>query len=198
MVGVEALLRWRHPVRGLVEPGEFIPIAEDTGLIFPLGQWVLQQVCRQLTAWAQRPHTAGLSIAMNISVRRFRHPEFVDQIMAALAEHGVQPSLLKLELTESLLADRTEVTVAKMATLKRLGVTLALDDFGTGYSSLAYLKRLPLDQLKIDKGFVADVLTDPTDAAIASAIIDLARSLKLSVIAEGVETEDQYQYCSFN
>ena len=194
MVGVEALLRWQHPTRGLVGPGEFIPIAEDTGLIFPLGQWVLQQVCRQLTAWAQRPHTAGLSIAVNISVRRFRHPEFVDQIMAALTEHGVQPSLLKLELTENLLADRTEITVAKMATLKRLGVTLALDDFGTGYSSLAYLKRLPLDQLKIDKGFVADVLTDPTDAAIASAIIDLAHSLNLSVIAEGVETEDQYRF----
>ena len=194
VVGVEALLRWKHPVRGLIGPDEFIPIAEDTGLILPLDHWVMQQACQRLAAWAQRPETRELGIAVNISARWFRHPEFVDQVMAAIVAQGVSPRLLKLELTESLLADRAEITLAKMDTLKRAGVTLALDDFGTGYSSLAYLKRLPLDQLKIDKGFVDDVLTDPSDAAISSAIIDLAHSLKLSVIAEGVETEAQYRF----
>jgi len=194
VVGVEALLRWKHPVRGLIGPNEFIPIAEDTGLILPLDHWVMQQACQRLAAWAGRLDTRELGIAVNVSARWFRHPEFVDQVMAAIVAQGVSPRLLKLELTESLLADRAEITLAKMDTLKRAGVTLALDDFGTGYSSLAYLKRLPLDQLKIDKGFVDDVLTDPSDAAISSAIIDLAHSLKLSVIAEGVETEAQYRF----
>ena len=194
VTGVEALLRWRHPARGAVSPAEFIPIAEDTGLILPLGHWVLEQACAQLAAWAERPETAQLSIAVNVSVRQFRHPEFVDHVIAAIRRHRVPPCLLKLELTESLLADRMEITLEKMDTLKQLGVTLSLDDFGTGYSSLAYLKRLPLDQLKIDKGFVADVLTDPSDAAIARAIIELAHSQGLSVIAEGVETEEQHRF----
>ncbi|MBP9955016.1 MAG: EAL domain-containing protein, partial [Ottowia sp.] len=194
VTGVEALLRWRHPARGAVSPAEFIPIVEDTGLILPLGHWVLEQACAQLAAWAERPETAQLSIAVNVSVRQFRHPEFVDHVIAAIRRHRVPPRLLKLELTESLLADRMEITLEKMDTLKQLGVTLSLDDFGTGYSSLAYLKRLPLDQLKIDKGFVADVLTDPSDAAIARAIIELAHSQGLSVIAEGVETEEQHRF----
>ena len=196
VTGVEALLRWHHPARGCVGPTEFIPVAEETGMILPLGAWALEQVCAQLRAWSTRPETAHLTIAVNVSVRQFRHPEFVDQVVAAIMRHRVAPRLLKLELTESLLADRIEITLEKMGTLKRLGVTLSLDDFGTGYSSLAYLKRLPLDQLKIDKGFVADVLTDPSDAAIARAIIELAHSQRLSVIAEGVETEAQHRFLS--
>ena len=194
IVGMEALARWQHPVRGAIEPAEFIPVAEDTGLILPLGLWVLEQACGQLAAWAASAETAALSISVNVSARQFRHPEFVDRVIAALARHQVAPRRLNLELTESLLADRMEITLAKMDSIKRLGVTLTLDDFGTGYSSLAYLKRLPLDQLKIDKGFVADVLDDPSDAAIARAIIALAHSQGLAVIAEGVETEAQLRF----
>ncbi|MHB1248244.1 MAG: sensor domain-containing protein [Polaromonas sp.] len=194
VTGVEALLRWQHPERGLVAPAEFIPAAEDTGLILPLGQWALETACEQLAAWAERPETAGLSIAVNVSVRQFRHPDFVDMVMAAIRRSKIRPQRLKLELTESLLADRMEITLAKMGTLKALGVTLSLDDFGMGYSSLSVLKRLPLDQLKIDKSFVADVLTDPNDAAIARAIIALARSMSLEVMAEGVETPAQRDF----
>lgn len=195
VTGVEALLRWQHPERGLVAPAEFIPAAEDTGLILPLGQWALETACEQLAAWAARTETADLSIAVNVSVRQFRHPDFVDMVMAAIARTGIRPQRLKLELTESLLADdRMEITLAKMGTLKALGVTLSIDDFGMGYSSLSMLKRLPLDQLKIDKSFVADVLTDPNDAAIARTIIGLAQSLGLAVMAEGVETEAQRDF----
>ena len=194
ITGVEALLRWQHPERGLVEPMEFIPVAEDTGLILPLGLWALETVCELLAGWAERPETAGLSVAVNVSVRQFRHPDFVDTVMAAIKRTGVKPHRLKLELTESLLADRMEITIAKMGTLKALGVTLSLDDFGMGYSSLSALKRLPLDQLKIDKSFVADLLTDPNDAAISRAIITLAQSLNLEVVAEGVETQAQLNF----
>ncbi len=196
VTGVEALLRWQHPRLGLVAPAEFIPAAEETGLILPLGQWALETACEQLAAWAARPETAGLSIAVNVSVRQFRHPDFVDMVMAAIARTSIRPKRLKLELTESLLADRMEVTLAKMGSLKALGVTLALDDFGMGYSSLSVLKRLPLDQLKIDKSFVADVLTDPDDAAISRAIIALAHSMSLEVMAEGVETLAQRDFLS--
>jgi diguanylate cyclase (GGDEF)-like protein/PAS domain S-box-containing protein len=191
MTGVEALLRWTHPERGAVLPAEFIPAAEDGGLILPLGQWALETACEQLAVWSERPETAGLSIAVNVSVRQFKHPEFADLVMTALQNPKVSPHKLKLELTESLLAEDMEVTIAKMARLKSLGVTLALDDFGMGYSSLSMLKRLPLDQLKIDKSFVADILTDPNDAAIARTIIGLAQSLGLGVMAEGVENEAQ-------
>lgn len=194
IAGVEALLRWQHPERGLVEPTEFIPVAEDTGLILPLGQWVLETACAQLAAWSVTPQTAGLSIAVNVSVRQFRHPDFVDMVMAAIQKTGISPQRLKLELTESLLADRMEITLAKMGTLKALGVTLSLDDFGMGYSSLSLLKRMPLDQLKIDRSFVADVLTDANDAAISRAIIALAQSLDLEVVAEGVETKAQHEF----
>ncbi len=194
VIGVEALLRWQHPARGLVAPADFIPMAEETGLILPLGQWALATACKQLAAWAQCPQTAGLSIAVNVSVRQFRHPDFVDGVMAEIKRTGIQPQRLKLELTESLLADGMEITLAKMGTLKALGVTLALDDFGTGYSSLSLLKRLPLDQLKIDRCFVADVLSDPNDAAISRAIITLAHSLSLEVMAEGVETQAQQDF----
>ena len=194
VTGVEALLRWRHPKRGLVMPADFIPVAEETGLILPLGQWALATACEQLAAWAQSPHAKSLSIAVNVSVRQFRHPDFVDQVIAEIRRTGIKPERLKLELTETLLADGMDVTLARMGTLKALGVTLALDDFGMGYSSLSALKRLPLDQLKIDKGFVSEVLTDPTDAAIARTIITLAHSLKLEVMAEGVENQAQQDF----
>lgn len=197
ITGVEALVRWQHPEKGLVKPADFIPVAEDTGLILPLGQWVLETACQQLAAWADWPQTAGLSIAVNVSVHQFRHPNFVDMVMAAIARTGIRPHKLKLELTESLLADRMEITIQKMGMLKDLGVTLSLDDFGVGYSSLSCLKRLPLDQLKIDKGFVADVLTDPNDAAISRAIIALAQSLSLQVVAEGVETHEQRDFLAY-
>ena len=194
VTGVEALLRWQHPARGLVLPADFIPMAEETGLILPLGQWALATACEQLAAWAKRPQVAGLSMAVNVSVRQFRHPDFVDWVIAEIERTGIEPQRLKLELTESLLADGMEVTLAKMGTLKALGVTLALDDFGTGYSSLSLLKRLPLDQLKIDRVFVAEVLTERADAAISRTIITLAHSMGLEVVAEGVETQAQQDF----
>jgi diguanylate cyclase (GGDEF)-like protein/PAS domain S-box-containing protein len=194
MTGVEALLRWRHPNREMVPPSHFIPTAEETSLIIPIGRWVLEQACAQLVAWAKDPSRSHLSIAVNVSVRQFRSPDFVDEVMTVIKNSGIPPHKLKLELTESLLADGIEVTVAKMASLKEMGVTLSLDDFGMGYSSLSYLKRLPLDQLKIDREFVKDILTDANDAAIARTIIGLAQSLGLGVIAEGVETEAQREF----
>ncbi|WP_423458289.1 putative bifunctional diguanylate cyclase/phosphodiesterase [Ottowia sp. VDI28] len=194
ITGVEALLRWQHPARGQVSPTEFIPVAENTGLILPLGQWVLEQACAQLAAWACQPGMEDLSIAVNVSARQFGHPEFVNQVMATVARHQVQPHLLRLELTESMLIGRLDVTLARMNILEQFGVSFSLDDFGTGYSSLAYLKRLPLDQLKIDKSFVADLLTNPRDAAIVRTVIGLAHSLNLRVVAEGVETEAQQAF----
>jgi diguanylate cyclase (GGDEF)-like protein/PAS domain S-box-containing protein len=191
MTGVEALLRWKHPQRDMVPPAHFISTAEETSLIVPIGRWVLEQACAQLVEWAKNPARAHLSIAVNVSVRQFRDPDFVDEVMTVVRDSGIPPGKLKLELTESLLAEGIEVTVAKMASLKDMGVQLSLDDFGMGYSSLSYLKRLPLDQLKIDREFVKDILTDANDAAIARTIIHLARSLGLGVIAEGVETPEQ-------
>ena len=193
MLGVEALLRWQRPER-LVMPDEFVSQAEESGLILPLGAWVLETACAQLASWALRPATEGLSVAVNVSVRQFRHPEFVDQVMDVMARHGVRAGRLKLELTESLLASDIDVTIAKMGMLKDAGVTLSLDDFGMGFSALSYLKHLPLDQLKIDRTFVKDVLTDPNDAAIARTIIGLAQSLGLGVMAEGVETLAQREF----
>ncbi len=191
MKGAEALLRWEHPERGPVEPAQFIPTAEETSLIIPIGRWVLEAACQQLKAWQARPERRHLSISVNVSVRQFRHPDFVDEVMSCVRASGIEPSKLTLELTESLLADGIEVTIAKMGNLKDMGVGLSLDDFGIGYSSLSYLKRLPLDQLKIDREFVKDILDDANDAAIAGTIIGLARSLGLEVVAEGVETEEQ-------
>ncbi|MES2535903.1 MAG: EAL domain-containing protein [Pseudomonadota bacterium] len=198
VIGVEALVRWQHPRRGLVAPGEFIALAEDTGLILPLGQWVLEAACAQLAAWAAQPETASLTIAVNVSVRQFRHADFVGQVLAILAGSGASPHKLKLELTESLLVDNVETTIEKMAALKACGVSFSLDDFGTGYSSLSYLKRLPLDQLKIDQSFVKDVLSDSNDAVIARTIIALGQNLGLEVIAEGVETEAQRAFLAEN
>ena len=193
MIGVEALLRWQRAER-LVMPDDFISQAEQSGLILPLGNWVLETACAQLVVWSQRPETEKLCIAVNVSVRQFCHPEFVDQVMALIKRTGIQASRLKLELTESLLAVDIDVTIAKMGMLKDTGVTLSIDDFGTGYSALSSLKKLPLDQLKICRAFVKDVLTNPNDAAIARTIIGLAQSLGLELMAEGVETQAQRDF----
>jgi diguanylate cyclase (GGDEF)-like protein/PAS domain S-box-containing protein len=189
--GTEALIRWQHPKRGTVPPAAFIALAEETGLILPLGQWVLENACGQLVKWAKNPAFAHLSIAVNISARQFRQAAFVDQVIEIIERSGANPQQLKLELTESLLLDNVQEIIDKMSTLKARGISFSLDDFGTGYSSLSYLKRLPLDQLKIDQSFVRDLLSDPNDVAIARTIVALAQSLGLSVIAEGVETEAQ-------
>jgi diguanylate cyclase (GGDEF)-like protein/PAS domain S-box-containing protein len=198
LTGAEVLARWQHPQRGMIMPGEFIPLAEETGLILPLGRRILEGACRQLAAWAASPDSAHLSLAVNVSVQQLRQPDFVDQVTGMLELTGANPRRLKLELTESLLMDDVEDTIAKMNALKARGVGFALDDFGTGYSSLAYLKRLPLERLKIDRSFVRDVLVDPNDAAIAKTIVTLAHSLGLAVIAEGVETEQQRDFLASN
>ncbi|RYF44170.1 MAG: EAL domain-containing protein [Comamonadaceae bacterium] len=194
MTGVEALLRWTHPVRGPVDPGVFIATAEETSLIIPLGRGVIDAACAQLAVWARRPERRHLCISVNVSVRQFRHPDFVEEVMSAITQARVAPHRLKLELTESLLARDIELTVAKMDSLKKFGIKLSLDDFGMGYSSLSYLKRLPLHELKIDREFVKDILSDDNDAAIAKTIVRLARSLNLGVIAEGVETRAQQEF----
>ena len=191
ITGLEALVRWQHPRRGMVSPAAFIPAAEETGLIVPLGRWVLAAACAQLSAWAREEQTADLTLAVNVSASQFRLQDFVGQVLAALDDSGANPGKLKLEVTESLLLDNVEEIIAKMHLLKARGIGFSLDDFGTGYSSLSYLKRLPLDQLKIDQSFVRDVLTDPNDAVIARTIVSLGQSLGLEVIAEGVETEEQ-------
>ena len=196
VIGAEALLRWHDPVNGLVPPLAFIPLAEESGLILPIGQWVLETVCERLALWARQPELAHLSIAVNISARQFRQKDFIEQVLNAVTRSGARPQQLKLELTESMLVHDIEDVIAKMVTLKAAGIGFSLDDFGTGYSSLAYLKRLPLDQLKIDQGFIRDILIDPDDAAIAKMIISLGDSLGLNVIAEGVETEAQRQTLS--
>ncbi|SBT04246.1 Diguanylate cyclase/phosphodiesterase with PAS/PAC sensor(S) (fragment) [Candidatus Accumulibacter aalborgensis] len=190
IIGAEALLRWQHEQRGIVSPAEFIPLAEETGLILPLGLWVLETACAQAALWAAQPGREHFTVSVNVSARQFRLPNFVEQVLAVLAA-GANARNLELELTESMLLDNIEDTIVKMTALKERGVSFSLDDFGTGYSSLSYLKRLPLDQLKIDQSFVRDLLTDPNDEVIARTIITLAASLGLSVIAEGVETVEQ-------
>ena len=194
--GVEALVRWRHPTRGLVPPLQFIALAEETGLILPLGQWVLESACAQLAAWAKDVRTAHWTMAVNVSALQFAQTGFVGNVDTALQKTGANPHLLKLELTESMLVKGVEDVIVKMNELKTRGVSFSLDDFGTGYSSLAYLKRLPLNQLKIDQGFVRDILVDPNDAAIARMVIALADTMGLSVIAEGVEQQDQRDFLS--
>jgi diguanylate cyclase (GGDEF)-like protein/PAS domain S-box-containing protein len=194
VVGAEALVRWRHPVQGLVPPNKFIPMAEQTGLILPLGDWVLETACKQLAVWSQQSATAELTIAVNVSARQFKHPDFVQRVMALLTKTHASAHLLKLELTESLLLGDTQDAVGKMAELRSLGVKFSLDDFGTGYSSLSYLKMLPLEQLKIDQSFVRDVLSDPNDAAIARTVLALGSSLGLAVVAEGVESQGQREF----
>lgn len=194
LCGAEALLRWHHPERGWIAPATFIPLAEETGLILPIGLKVLETACMKLVAWAAQPHMASLNLAVNVSARQFRQPDFVSQVLDVIDCSGANPRRLKLELTESLLVDNMEETVVKMSALKARGIGFSLDDFGTGYSSLAYLKRLPLDEIKIDQSFVRDVLTDPNDASIARSILALGQSLNLDVVAEGVETEAQHAF----
>lgn len=191
ITGAEVLVRWQHPERGLVPPGEFIPLAEETGLILSLGRWVLDSACSQLALWADQPGLDALTLSVNVSAHQFSQADFVDQVLAILRKTGANPLLLKLELTESLMVHNIESIIGKMFELKTHGVGFSLDDFGTGYSSLSYLKRMPLELLKIDQSFVHDVLIDPNDAAIARTIVALAQSLGLGVIAEGVETEEQ-------
>ena len=193
-LGAEVLLRWRHPQRGVVSPADFIPLAEETGLILPLGHWVLRNACMRLAAWADDSRLADLTLAVNVSPRQFALPTFVEEVLSLLAHTGANPARLKLELTESLLLENTDEIIAKMTQLKAHGVGFALDDFGTGYSSLSYLKRLPLDQLKIDQTFVRDLLEDPNDAAIARTVITLGQSMGLAVIAEGVECSAQRHF----
>jgi diguanylate cyclase (GGDEF)-like protein/PAS domain S-box-containing protein len=194
MVGAEALIRWKHPSQGLVTPGVFIPLAEETGMILPLGNWVIEQACRQISLWAKDHPMAGLTIAVNVSARQFQQPDFVRNVLAALDRTGADPQYLELELTESSLVDNVEEVIAKMTELKAHGLRFSLDDFGTGYSSLSYLKRLPLHTLKIDISFVRDILVDANSGVIAQTIIALGRAMGLAVIAEGVESEEQRDF----
>jgi diguanylate cyclase (GGDEF)-like protein/PAS domain S-box-containing protein len=197
-LGAEALIRWIHPERGLIPPSEFIPLAEETGLILPLGKWVLETACAQLYVWKQNDLTRNLKLSVNVSAKQFHEIDFVAQVQTALLLYDINPALLKLELTESMLVGNIEVIVATMEELKATGVRLSLDDFGTGYSSLQYLKRLPLSQLKIDQSFVREIVADSSDRAIVNTIIAMAHNLNLNVIAEGVETEDQRQILEYS
>jgi EAL domain-containing protein (putative c-di-GMP-specific phosphodiesterase class I) len=193
IAGAEALIRWQHPDMGLVSPLRFIPIAEETGLIAPIGAWVLEEACRQMKAW----QTAGLGVSrigVNLSGRQFVQGALLEEVLAALNSSGLEPRHLELELTESTVMQNPENAAGVLAELAALGVSIAIDDFGTGYSSLAYLKRFPVSTLKIDRSFVMDLPDDPDDAAITRAVIALARSLKLTVVAEGVETPRQLEF----
>jgi len=194
LTGVEALVRWQHPHRGLMQPKEFIHLAEDSGLIQPMGSWVLETACAQLAMWNKRAAYAHLTMSVNVSALQFRSPEYVDFVLDVLKKTGAQPRKLKLEITESMLLEDVDDIIIKMTALQSHGISFSLDDFGTGYSSLLYLKQLPIDQLKIDQSFVIDMLTDHNDATIASAIVALGQNLELGVIAEGVETEEQRQF----
>jgi diguanylate cyclase (GGDEF)-like protein/PAS domain S-box-containing protein len=194
VIGAEALVRWQHPEKGLVPPMQFIPMAEENGMIEPIGKWVLDTACAYLKAWQHRPAARELVLSVNVSARQFRQADFVASVQQAIARHGIKAFRLKLELTESIVLENVEDTIAKMRELKLLGVTFSMDDFGTGYSSLQYLKRLPLDQIKIDQSFVRDIVNDANDAAIVQTIIAMAEVLGLDVIAEGVETGAQREF----
>ena len=192
-LGAEALIRWMHPERGMIPPFSFICLAEETGLILPIGEWVLNTACAQIKAWQTNELTRDLTISINVSAKQFYQNNFVNQVQAAVDRHEINPSLLKLELTESMLLENIEDTIITMTALKEIGIRFSLDDFGTGYSSLQYLKRLPLTQLKIDQSFVRDIVCDSSDKAIVRTIIAMAKSMELEVIAEGVETRDQQE-----
>ncbi len=193
VLGFEALVRWQHPTLGMIAPGQFIPMAEETGLIVPIGEWVLRTACAQAKAWQDRGHRP-VQMAVNLSAVQFRTPELFQVVTRALADTGLAPDRLELELTESMLMTDPRSTIATLKRLKSAGIQLAIDDFGTGYSSLSYLKKFPIDALKVDQSFVREVTTNPEDAAITTAIILLGHSLKLNVIAEGVETESQLSF----
>ncbi|MCX8017652.1 MAG: EAL domain-containing protein, partial [Rhodocyclaceae bacterium] len=193
LCGVEALVRWRHPQHGLIPPAKFIPLAEETGLIEPLGAWVLDEACRQRAAWK----AAGIRdviMAVNLSAHQLRSPDLVGLVRETMARHGLAAGELELEITETVAMTHPERAIGQLKALRDLGVHIAIDDFGTGYSSLAYLKHLPLDVLKLDKSFVADIENDESDAAICAATVALAHSLGLKVVAEGVETEAQRDF----
>ncbi len=192
-LGAEALIRWQHPERGLLSPSQFIPLAEETGLILLIGEWVLDAACAQIKMWQQDPLTRNLVLSINVSAKQFRQANFVEQMKSSLQRHAINPNFLKLELVESLLLENIEDTITTMNELNEIGIRFSLDDFGTGYSSLQYLKRLPLNQLKIDQSFVRDLASDSSDQAIVRTIIAMANSLNLGIIAEGVETEAQQQ-----
>jgi EAL domain-containing protein (putative c-di-GMP-specific phosphodiesterase class I) len=192
--GAEALLRWQSPERGMVSPAQFIPLAEEMGLILELGEWVLNTACQQLKAWERQPQFAGLELAVNVSARQFHQPDFVESVQRCLQLSGANPARLKLELTESIVLENLDMVVERMQQLGALGIRFALDDFGTGYSSLSYLSRLPLDQLKIDQSFTRQLGQDPVTSAIVKAILAMSRALGLQVIAEGVETHVQRDF----
>lgn len=194
ILGAEALVRWVHPQRGMILPAQFIPIAEESTLILDIGHWVLETACRQLASWNNDEQKRDLVIAVNVSARQFKLPDFADKVAAVIRNHRVDPSRLKLELTESVVLDDLADIVMKMHALKALGVGLSMDDFGTGYSSLSHLKQLPLDQIKIDRSFVRHIVTDPNDAVMVQTIIDMAHNFRMNVIAEGVETEEQLAF----
>jgi len=193
-IGAEALIRWKHPVKGIVPPLDFISLAEETGLIQPIGDWVLNKACAQIKEWQKDELTRSLVLSVNVSAKEFRQAAFADQVRNAIVRHEIDPNLLKLELTEGLMLENIKESVAIMNKLNEIGVQLSLDDFGTGYSSLQYLKSLPLDQLKIDQSFVRDIATDFNDMAIVRTIIAMAQSMSLDVIAEGVETVEQHRF----
>ena len=193
-LGAEALIRWKHPERGMIPPFQFIPLAEDTGMIVAIGSWVLETACAQLATWQRNPATAALSIAVNVSARQFNQGDFTAQIQSLIKRHGIDPAYLKLELTESMLLEDIDAMIEKMTALQSIGIGFELDDFGTGYSSLQYLKRLPIEQLKIDQSFVRDLAMDDSDKAIVRTIINMAHSLNMKVIAEGVETAEQWAF----
>ncbi|MEE4637664.1 MAG: GGDEF domain-containing phosphodiesterase, partial [Wenzhouxiangella sp.] len=198
VIGAEVLLRWSHPTRGMVSPADFIPLAEATGMILPIGQWVLRGACEQIARWSEDPRMQHLRLAVNASPLEFRQPNFVDQVKHSLTETGADPARLKLELTESIVLEDVAAAFEKMQALKELGIGFALDDFGTGYSSLAYLTQLPLETLKIDSSFVLNLPDSHNDAVVAQTIIALARNLGLNVIAEGVETEAQLAFLALH
>ena len=196
ILGAEALVRWDHPVRGRVNPDQFIPLAEDTGMIVSLGTWVLRKGCETLTEWTKNPETAHLKLAINVSSRQLAQVNFVDEVKEIITQTGVNPHFLKLEITESMVVNNVDDAIEKMHALKKLGISFSMDDFGTGYSSLSYLQKLPLDQLKIDQSFVRNLSFDGSDSAIVKTIINLGENLSLNIIAEGVETEMQCDYLS--
>jgi len=193
VTGAEALIRWNHPQRGVISPLEFIPVAEKTGLILPLGEWIINEACKELAKWNKNPETKHLSISINISAKQFAQESFISQINSAVSKYGVIYSSLKIELTESVIADDLDLVIAKMKELQELGAKTSLDDFGTGYSSLEYLKKLPLNQVKIDQAFVKNMLDDKSDIAIIKSILLISEARGLEVIAEGVETKEHYE-----
>ena len=193
MIGAEALVRWNHPTRGLVPPGDFIPLAEKTGLIFQIGEWVLNEACRQMSAWRDAGHT-DWTISVNLSALQFNHPGLIDMVRGVLARHSLEPRYLTLEITESTAMRNADTSLVILDQLHHMGVRISIDDFGTGYSSLLYLKRLPASELKIDRGFVRDLMHDTEDAAIITAIVALGCALNLKIVAEGVETREQQEF----